>query len=275
MQIIFPFYWQCPYIPLCPIWMGLDYLAAPLPVIIGLDSRFFDLYDKPEEVNAIDLDANTVTPASSTKDFSAKLLPKKPAKRLRNTLETLREKLVLQIKMARELEAHNDETIDWVFKMKKPEMLLEMEIREAFLVFMVDVLNGYKSYLLPIKSMPTVGATDVANLFNQNEFLASRDKNYQRFYKLMMQTQMFTKFIEERSFVSETNTALAFFDECVDHAHEHRFLELEFPDSDRTMFILPPNNEGLEPGKEYKYDTFEDLSPGTYLNLNTHFFALW
>ena len=169
----------------------------------------------------------------------------------------------MQIKMARELEAHNDETIDWVFKMKKPEMLLEMEIREAFLVFMVDVLNGYKSYLLPIKSMPTVGATDVANLFNQNEFLASRDKNYQRFYKLMMQTQMFTKFIEERSFVSETNTALAFFDECVDHAHEHRFLELEFPDSDRTMFILPPNNEGLEPGKEYKYDTFEDLNPGT------------
>ena len=31
MQIIFPFYWQCPYIPLCPIWMS-NYLAAPLPV---------------------------------------------------------------------------------------------------------------------------------------------------------------------------------------------------------------------------------------------------
>ena len=60
MQIIFPFYWQCPYIPLCPIWMS-NYLAAPLPVVIGLDSRFFDLYDKPDEVNAIDLDANTIT----------------------------------------------------------------------------------------------------------------------------------------------------------------------------------------------------------------------
>ena len=60
MQIIFPFYWQCSYIPLCPIWMS-NYLAAPGAPVIGLDSRFFDLYDKPDEVNAIDLDANTIT----------------------------------------------------------------------------------------------------------------------------------------------------------------------------------------------------------------------
>ena len=45
MQIIFPFYWQCPYVPLCPIGMS-DYLSAPLPFIMGLDSRFFDLYDQ-------------------------------------------------------------------------------------------------------------------------------------------------------------------------------------------------------------------------------------
>ena len=75
--------------------------------------------------------------ASSLKEFSSHLLPKRPAKKLRNTLEKLREKLAEQIKKARELEAHNDETIDFEFKMKKPAMLLEMEIREAFLVFMV------------------------------------------------------------------------------------------------------------------------------------------
>jgi len=53
MQIIFPFYWQCPYIPLCPIGM-CDYLSAPLPFVMGLDSRFFDLYDQPNDVNAVD-----------------------------------------------------------------------------------------------------------------------------------------------------------------------------------------------------------------------------
>ncbi len=266
MQIIFPFYWQCPYIPLCPIGMS-NYLAAPLPVIVGLDSRFFDLYDQPEDVNAIDLDTNTITLAASLKDtFSVKLLPKKAAKTLRNSLDHLMAKLANQVKMARELEAHNDETIDFVFQTKKPEMLLEMEIREAFLVFMVQILSGYKSYLVPIKSMPKVGATDVNNLFNQTEFLQSRDKNYQKFYELLMQTQMFTKFIEERSFVSETNTALAFFDECVEHSGQHhgRFLELDFPDSDRTVFIMPPDTAGLPPGKEYKYDKFEDLNPDLF-----------
>ena len=53
-------------------------------------------------------------------------------------ISLLGEKLAEQIKKARELEAHNDETIDFEFKMKKPAMLLEMEIREAFLVFMVS-----------------------------------------------------------------------------------------------------------------------------------------
>ena len=168
-------------------------------------------------------------------------------------------KLAHQVKMARELEAHNDETIDFVFKMKKPEMILEMEIREAFLVFMVQILSDYKSYLIPIKSMPTTGATDVKNLFNQAEFLGSRDKNYQKFYELLMATQMFTKFIEERSFVSETNTALAFFDECMENSKNPdpshppvRFLELDFPDTDRTVLIMPPDAAGLPPGSEYR-----------------------
>lgn len=38
--------------------------------------------------------------------------------------------------------------------------------REAFLHFMVSILQGYKSFLLPITKAPTVGATDVENLFD-------------------------------------------------------------------------------------------------------------
>ncbi len=86
----------------------------------------------------------------------------------------LMEKLVHHIKMARELEAHNDGAIDFEFKMKRRELVLELEIRDAFLHFMVNVLSGYKSFLVPIKSAPTVGATDVNNLFDQQGFLASR-----------------------------------------------------------------------------------------------------
>jgi len=72
--------------------------------------------------------------------------------------------------------------------MKQKEMMLEMEIRfvykldimfnnawiyvkvncfrEAFLHFMVTILRGYRTFLLPITKAPTVGATDVENLFD-------------------------------------------------------------------------------------------------------------
>ena len=285
MQIIFPLYWQCPYVPLCPIGMS-DYLSAPLPFIMGLDSRFFDLYDQPADVNAVDLDTSTVTLCEEKRSLSTKLLPKRAARQLRSRLDRLTEKCREQRRLARKLEATQDDgAIDFEFRMKRTEMQLDLEIREAFLHFMVAVLQGYRSFLLPITSAPTVGATDVENLFDQSGFLRSRDKNFHRFYVLLMKTQMFTKFIEERSFVSETNTYHAFFDECVDR-HEMAvrvrerngggldpdqiaFLELEVSDSDRTVFILPPDIGDLEEkdesgeAKEYKYETFE-LSPSLF-----------
>ena len=48
---------------------------------------------------------------------------------------------------------------------------------------------GYRHFLLPITSAPTVGATDVANLFDQRSFLRSRDRNFHSFYELLMKTQ--------------------------------------------------------------------------------------
>lgn len=60
VTLLFPFKWQCPYIPLCP--MGLvEVLHAPLPYLIGVDSRFFDLYDPPNDVTCVDLDTNNIS----------------------------------------------------------------------------------------------------------------------------------------------------------------------------------------------------------------------
>jgi hypothetical protein len=156
MQIIFPFYWQCPYIPLCPIGMS-DYLAAPLPFVIGLDSRFFDLYDQPTDVNAVDLDTNTVTLCEEKRrHLSAKLLPKRASRQLRQRLVQLSERCrqeqgaVWQAQALMEEAAAaqlDDGTLDFDFTVKKKEQLLEAEIREAFLRFMISILSGkHKSY---------------------------------------------------------------------------------------------------------------------------------
>lgn len=59
VTLLFPFKWQCPYIPLCPLGLA-EVLHAPLPYLIGVDSRFFDLYDPPNDVTCIDLDTNNI-----------------------------------------------------------------------------------------------------------------------------------------------------------------------------------------------------------------------
>lgn len=43
-----------------------------------------------------------------------------------------------------------------------------------------------------------------------------QDSSKQTFYSLLTKTQMFMRFIEERSFVSDRDASLAFFDECVE-----------------------------------------------------------
>ena len=59
-QMIFPFHWPCPYIPLCPLALA-GVLSAPCPFIVGVDSRYFDLYVPPADISCVDLDTNTIS----------------------------------------------------------------------------------------------------------------------------------------------------------------------------------------------------------------------
>lgn len=47
-------------------------------------------------------------------------------------------------------------------------------------------------------------------------FLKSRDRAHQKFYSQLTKTQIFIRFIEECTFVSDKDTGLAFFDDCVE-----------------------------------------------------------
>ena len=266
-QIIFPFHWQCPYIPLCPVTMS-DLLSAIFPFIIGLDSRFFDFYDQPGDVNAVDLDTNTISLCSdghrgnpwlaALRQQGTRLLPKRPARTLRTNLVALQEKCLQYDKEATKMEMEHDDSIDFDFKLRARESALELEIQEAFLQFMVSILKGYRQNLLPITRAPTEESCDINRLFDQRNFLRNKDSNFHSFYSIMMKTQMFTKFIEECSFVSDINTSLAFFDECVERMEDEeggRLLEVEGEHSDRTVFILPPDASDLPSGQEYRHNT--------------------
>ncbi|XP_055601760.1 DENN domain-containing protein Crag-like isoform X1 [Uranotaenia lowii] len=255
-SFLFPFKWQCPYIPLCPLGLA-EVLHAPLPYLIGVDSRFFDLYEPPNDVTCVDLDTNNISLCESQKHLITKLLPKRAARILKQTLRNLEE-----LSQSNGHESSN--SLDRDFKKRKREQNLEQRIQEAFLQFMASILKGYREYLVPISKAPTSRATDPDALFQMNAFLRSRDKAHHKFFQLLMKTQMFIKFIEERSFVSDGDHNLAFFDECAEKvsAFEDTPTEIKLIDwdsgqsSERTKFILPPECQPGLPEQNYSYGSF-------------------
>uniref|UniRef100_A0A8K9VGL6 DENN/MADD domain containing 4A n=1 Tax=Oncorhynchus mykiss TaxID=8022 RepID=A0A8K9VGL6_ONCMY len=231
VSMIFPFHWPCPYIPLCPLALA-DVLSAPCPFIVGVDSRYFDLYVPPPDVCCVDLDTNNILHKEEKRALTWKILPQKACKHLLNTLGRLYQQLT-----------EGDLPFDVI---RKSLHTLEMQIQEAFLRFMAAILKGYRSYLLPITQAPSERTTDASSLFDLQGFLKSRDRSHQKFYSQMIKTQMFIRFIEECSFVSDKDASLAFFDECVDKMdsdgpEDTRLIELdESHRSEHTVYINPP-----------------------------------
>ncbi|XP_028284713.1 DENN domain-containing protein 4C isoform X3 [Parambassis ranga] len=269
VAMIFPFQWQCPYIPLCPLSLA-GVLNAPCPFIVGVDSRYFDLYDPPPDVVCVDLDTNTIYLSDEKRHSNWKNLPKKPCKSLVNSLSSLHHQLatVSVRQMAQEGSAVDMTPIEADFTWHKKKTALEMEIQEAFLRFMASILKGYRSYLKPITQAPSEKATAADSLYDLQGFLKSRDRAHQKFYSQLTKTQIFIRFIEECTFVSDKDTGLAFFDDCVEKvegesSEDTRLLELdESQKSEHTVFVMPPEpppDDGPEPAPRYTYKGFPRL----------------
>ncbi|XP_074809552.1 DENN domain-containing protein 4C [Natator depressus] len=279
VAMIFPFQWQCPYIPLCPLSLAAV-LSAPVPFIVGVDSRYFDLYDPPQDVVCIDLDTNMVYLSDDKKSMNWKQLPKKPCKSLLSTLRKLHPQLTSVHRKTQDGSAVEMTPIEADFSWQKKMTELEMEIQEAFLRFMASILKGYRTFLKPITQAPSNKTTAADSLFDLQGFLKSRDRAYTKFYMLLTKTQIFSRFIEECSFVSDKDTSLAFFDDCieklfpdkgtekgekvdVDSAEDTRLIELdESQKSEHTVFIMPPEpppDDGQARAPKYSYKNFPRL----------------
>ncbi|XP_072715000.1 DENN domain-containing protein 4C isoform X3 [Ciconia boyciana] len=279
VAMIFPFQWQCPYIPLCPLSLA-TVLSAPVPFIVGVDSRYFDLYDPPQDIVCIDLDTNMVYISDDKKSTNWKQFPKKPCKSLLSTLKKLHPQLAAVHRKTQEGSAVEMTPIEADFSWQKKMIELEMEIQEAFIRFMASILKGYRTYLKPITQAPSNKATAADSLFDHQGFLKSRDRAYSKFYTHLTKTQIFSRFIEECSFVSDKDTGLAFFDDCieklfpdkgtekgekvdVDSIEDARLIELdESQKSEHTVFIMPPEppaDDGQDRVPKYSYKNFPRL----------------
>ncbi|XP_056156609.1 DENN domain-containing protein 4C [Lampris incognitus] len=280
VAMIFPFQWQCPYIPLCPLSLA-GVLNAPCPFIVGVDSRYFDLYDPPADVVCVDLDTNTIYLSDEKRHSNWKNLPKKPSKSLINSLSNLHHQLNAVRQTPQEGMAVEMTPIEADFTWHKKMTALEMEIQETFLRFMASILKGYRSYLKPITQAPSEKATAADSLYDLQGFLKSRDRAHQKFYSQLTKTQIFIRFIEECTFVSDKDTGLAFFDDCIEKlfpsdkgndkgtkvegesSDDTRLMELdESQKSEHTVFVMPPEppaEDGPEPPPWYSYKGFPRL----------------
>ncbi|UXI19338.1 E3 ubiquitin-protein ligase [Sarcoptes scabiei] len=239
VAMIFPLNWNCPYIPLCPLNLA-GVVNAPLPFILGFYSQYFDYFEPPNDVISIDLDTKAIYLSDNKRNLNIKLLPKKELRLLKERLEEVYKRIEMNIKI-RDLQTR-----------RKFDKQIELEILEAFLQFMASILKDFRRFLKPITAAPKIKATDPTTLFDFEGFIQSKEP-YVQFYRLLTNTQMFTKFIEERSLVSNKNISFAFFDDCCEKVEKyerlnlHRYSKLNLlmnqeqqTKSSKTVFISIP-----------------------------------
>ncbi|CAJ0931423.1 unnamed protein product [Ranitomeya imitator] len=218
-------------------------------------------------------------PSEDKRTLNWKQLPKKPVKNLLSILKKIHPQLLTVHRQTQE-SAIEMTPIEADFSWQKKMRELEIEIQEAFLRFMASILKGYRTYLKPITEAPSKKATAADSLFDRQGFLRSRDRAYAKFFTQLMTTQIFIRFIEECSFVSDKDTSLAFFDDCIDklfpdkgnekgdkadqeYPEDTRLIELdESQKSEHTVFIMPPEplpEDGPDPAPKYSYKSFPRL----------------
>ncbi|EDV26553.1 uncharacterized protein TRIADDRAFT_22465, partial [Trichoplax adhaerens] len=264
-SIIFPFEWQCPYIPLCPVKLA-DVLNAPCPFIVGIDSKYFDLYRPPLELTCVDLDTNTISYGAEKRAITWKILPKKYADVVLKQLRRIHQQLLQSLENQGNLDslsyAVDIAPLEYDVTIKRKLRSISSNIQHIFLAIQAILLRGYKRFLLPITKSPSSDVYDARSLFDFEGFLKSRSSGAKKFFSQLVKTQLFTRFIEQRSFVSPVDVQFAFFDDYINKV-ENGISLTELDDHKQknytTLVIPSPDTEGLPENKKYEYSSFPAL----------------
>lgn len=244
LTLLFPFEWMSCYIPRLPNKLT-EILDAPGSFLIGIytegttDSWVLPQLSDPLFV--VDLDRNCIVDAEGKLDYVAAMenLP---------LLETLREKLrgelertAVTVKTAEALRER-----DSAFELpavpgseledgpaNKPKLNPDV-IRDAFLVFMCELLGNYTRFFNSQEGKG--GSADggaggdmthngVFGAFDVPGFVASVDKTAKPLLDKMVLTQMFAALVQQRTDHSHGVDRLVFFETCVQELKERKDAE--------------------------------------------------
>ncbi|XP_045596538.1 DENN domain-containing protein 1A isoform X2 [Procambarus clarkii] len=156
-SVIYPMQWQHIFIPVLPQHL-LDYLLAPMPFLIGVNTLLLAKVQMDDVGEAVILDADNNT-----------------VKTPFNDVDTLPDEVVINLK--RNLKSSNN--------------MLGDSVARAFLRALVQLIGNYKEAL-------QFREEDSQITFNREKFVAIRPPNFQPFVEKMLELQIFQQFIEER-----------------------------------------------------------------------------
>jgi hypothetical protein len=158
---------------MCPLIL-CQMIEAPGSFILGMDTRFFDMFDPPQSVICVDLDTSTISWTSDRQTMSLKILPRKPL----NTLKAKLTQIEADIKSLNETKIrlasmntnspqqagkpsmNTSAKNEMEAKIKRRERFIDLMIREAFLRFMATILSNYKSFMRTVTRRPDTKAID-------------------------------------------------------------------------------------------------------------------
>lgn len=126
---------------MCPLNL-YQLIEAPGSFILGMDSRYFDLFDTPDNVICVDLDTNTISWTHERDHLTLKILPRKPLNILQNRLKQLNLEIEKLRAIFSDVTRGSSEQ-----KFKRQKRYIDLAIREAFLRFMAYILQNYKQFL--------------------------------------------------------------------------------------------------------------------------------
>eukprot|EP01083_Nonionella_stella_P099059 278591_1 len=221
-----PFEWQFTYVPVLP-YSVFGILDAPVPVLVGMHASRIkpDYYSDPErEIIIVDLDNNSVHIPSQVE------LIETPT----NVFKMLKSDLKLYAK-ANKVALFDKNTIQFVdsafnvnlnmneleYGFNDVDLFNATACRAAFYKFWIKTLGpSYQRYLkFPDDNDDVNGIEDIYDL---DGFIQSRPKSIRKFWTQFSETQAFQKFIEDLTYESTEDRAVALrsFYKCCQHEHK-------------------------------------------------------
>ncbi|KPM07491.1 DENN domain-containing protein 5A-like protein [Sarcoptes scabiei] len=203
ITLLNPFKWQHVYVPILPTKLGLHYLEAPTPFIMGINSRlrnfikpskiacWFDCDDKKLKLN---IDPNSFIFPPFIEE-------------LRNDLNTLfasetdcgslsqNDSLEQVSKLVQQYKFFDQNDDDDRLQQEQNSSLSEIKLNQMVRVFFYNclskyILNKYQQYII-------VGLSKEQIKFDSVSYLSDQPQSMRSFLQNFSETQMFTSFIDE------------------------------------------------------------------------------